>query len=126
MSPGTDPNADPAVVYPHVRGRLHAWATTCANATSKVLMGGRSLYGTSLGFGTRAPVSKSPPTIQIDWGISPLEISALGFHAGLPLRISAPHSRSRFPLWAPAGWGAKDYLLPVELRATFFGIKRFG
>ena len=24
------------------------------------------------------------------------------------------------------GWGAKNDLLPVELRATFFGIMRFG
>ena len=32
---------------------LDAWAHTCENATGKVLMGGQSLYGTSLGFGTR-------------------------------------------------------------------------
>ena len=30
------------------------------------------------------------------------------------------------PLRALDGWGATNYLLPVELRATFFGIMRFG
>ena len=30
------------------------------------------------------------------------------------------------PLRALDGWGAKNDLLPVELRATFFGIMRFG
>ena len=30
------------------------------------------------------------------------------------------------PLRALGGWGAKDKLLPVEVRATFFGISRFG
>ena len=50
---GHDPSADPATLHPHVRERLDGWARACASATRKVLMGGESLYGTSLGFGTR-------------------------------------------------------------------------
>lgn len=44
---------DPAVDYPHVKQRLDAWAQVCNGAVHKMLMGGRSAYGTSLGFGTR-------------------------------------------------------------------------
>lgn len=49
----SDAGRDPASTYTHVRQRLDGWATCCANATRKVLMGGYSRYGTSLGFGTR-------------------------------------------------------------------------
>ena len=55
-----DPNYDPAsyaingtLVYPHVRQRLDAWKNVCAAVESKVLMGGESRYGLSLGFGFR-------------------------------------------------------------------------
>ena len=44
---------DPAVAYPHVRERLEAWARVCSGYTRKVVMGGESEYGASLGFGTR-------------------------------------------------------------------------
>ena len=45
---------DPAVDYPHVKERLDAWAQVCDGMSrSKMLMGGRSAYGSSLGFGTR-------------------------------------------------------------------------
>ena len=48
-----DPNYDPAALFPHVRERLDAWASVCADVPSKVLMGGESNYGLSLGFGSR-------------------------------------------------------------------------
>jgi hypothetical protein len=48
-----DPNYDPAALFPHVRERLDAWASVCAGVPSKVLMGGESNYGLSLGFGSR-------------------------------------------------------------------------
>ena len=48
-----DDVGDPAASYPHVRERLDAWARVCEGATAKVLMGGLSAYGSSLGFGTR-------------------------------------------------------------------------
>ena len=51
--PDADRGKDPALVYTHVKERLDAWAGVCENATSKVLMGGESAYGSSLGFGTR-------------------------------------------------------------------------
>lgn len=43
---------DPAS-YEHVRERLDGWARVCEGVPHKVLMGGESAYGTSLGFGTR-------------------------------------------------------------------------
>jgi len=48
-----DPNYDPAALFPHVRERLNAWASVCTGVPSKVLMGGESNYGLSLGFGSR-------------------------------------------------------------------------
>lgn len=41
------------MTYPHVKQRLDAWADVCDGARFKVLMGGKSPYGSSLGFGTR-------------------------------------------------------------------------
>jgi hypothetical protein len=43
---------DPAA-YAHVKQRLDKWADACAGVPHKVLMGGESAYGSSLGFGTR-------------------------------------------------------------------------
>ena len=55
IGPHADENrgTDPAYKYSHVRERLDAWASLCENATNKVMMGGESAYGRSLGFGTR-------------------------------------------------------------------------
>lgn len=44
---------DPAEAHAHVRERLDAWARVCSRHPRKVMMGGESSYGTSLGFGTR-------------------------------------------------------------------------
>ena len=48
-----DRGVDPANKYPHVRERLDAWARVCEGVQTKILMGGLSPYGSSLGFGTR-------------------------------------------------------------------------
>ena len=46
-------DGDPALLHPHVKQRLDAWANACKGMPHKVLMGGESMYGTGLGFGTR-------------------------------------------------------------------------
>ena len=46
--------ADDPASHPHVRERLDKWAEVCSGQDArKVLMGGTSAYGSSLGFGTR-------------------------------------------------------------------------
>jgi len=51
---GPSDTGDPAEAYRHVRERLDGWARVCERQNShKVLMGGESAYGRSLGFGTR-------------------------------------------------------------------------
>ena len=50
---GVAVSADDPASYTHVRERLDKWADVCSGAAHKVLMGGESEYGSSLGFGTR-------------------------------------------------------------------------
>lgn len=51
--PTSQSHVDVALLFPHVKERLDAWQQLCDSVEYKVLMGGESTYGASLGFGLR-------------------------------------------------------------------------
>jgi len=88
---GDDNFAD---TFPHVIERLNAWAAACSGNEGKMIMGGPSAHGTSLGFGMRAgfvehywyrlPEAASGQTIN-DQGYIEVNESADAFRLGLTL-----------------------------------------